>query len=178
MLAAHFRRQAANNLWSNHRLQQAWLRLTPADFAAERTNFFPSIRETVRHILEVDHYYLDALERGGEGLAVFDRPLPATQQDLATAQRVADDRLIAFCADLTGADLASICTLQRAGGDKQETVEAVLAHLFAHQIHHRGQVHAMLAGTAVAPPQLDEFFLRQDSALRAAEMAVLGLTDD
>jgi uncharacterized damage-inducible protein DinB len=51
----------------------------------------------------------------------------------------------------------------------------VLAHLFQHDIHHRGQVHAMLAGTRVAPPQLDEFFLAQDAPLRAAELEALGL---
>ena len=28
----------------------------------------------------------------------------------------------------------------------------------AHQVHHRGQAHAMLAGTAMPPPPLDEFF--------------------
>jgi uncharacterized damage-inducible protein DinB len=43
-----------------------------------------------------------------------------------------------------------------------ERIDALLAHLFQHQIHHRGQAHAMLAGTAVAPPQLDEFFLDWD----------------
>jgi hypothetical protein len=32
----------------------------------------------------------------------------------------------------------------------------------------------MLAGTAVPPPQLDEFFLRQDAPLRAQEMRALG----
>ncbi len=50
-----------------------------------------------------------------------------------------------------------------------ERTDAVLAHLFQHQIHHRGQAHAMLAGTPVPPPQLDEFFLdfdRHPSALR------------
>ena len=51
----------------------------------------------------------------------------------------------------------------------------MLAHLFVHQIHHRGQVHAMLSGTGVAPPQLDEFFLSQDAALRRPELAALGL---
>jgi uncharacterized damage-inducible protein DinB len=35
-----------------------------------------------------------------------------------------------------------------------------------HQIHHRGQAHAMLAGTSVAPPQLDEFFLDYDASRR------------
>jgi hypothetical protein len=53
----------------------------------------------------------------------------------------------------------------------------VLAHLFQHDIHHRGQVHAMLAGTAVAPPQLDEFFLAQDADLRAEDLRAMGLAE-
>jgi uncharacterized damage-inducible protein DinB len=54
-------------------------------------------------------------------------------------------------------------------------VEDVLLHLFTHQIHHRGQVHAMLAGTRVKPPQLDEFFMREELPLRASELSELGL---
>ena len=50
----------------------------------------------------------------------------------------------------------------------------VLAHLFNHQTHHRGQAHAMLAGTAVAPPQLDEFMMPSEAHLRRADMQALG----
>ena len=50
----------------------------------------------------------------------------------------------------------------------------VLAHLFNHQVHHRGQLHAMLAGTAIAPPQLDEFLMPSEAALRAADLQALG----
>ncbi len=31
----------------------------------------------------------------------------------------------------------------------------LLAHLFNHQTHHRGQIHDMLSQTAVPPPSLD-----------------------
>ena len=47
--------------------------------------------------------------------------------------------------------------------------------LFVHQVHHRGQVHDLLSQTAVAPPQLDEFFLSQDASRRSAEMQTLSL---
>ena len=53
-----------------------------------------------------------------------------------------------------------------------ERLGAVLAHLFLHQVHHRGQAHAMLAGTRVPPPQLDEFFLDYD---RHPSVATMGL---
>jgi uncharacterized damage-inducible protein DinB len=51
----------------------------------------------------------------------------------------------------------------------------VLPHLFVHQIHHRGQVHAMLSGTSVAPPQLDEFFLAENLSDRDDALRAIGL---
>jgi hypothetical protein len=49
-----------------------------------------------------------------------------------------------------------------------------------HQVHHRGQVHAMLAGTSVAPPQLDEFVMDGDADVEARrpEVTALGWTED
>jgi hypothetical protein len=35
----------------------------------------------------------------------------------------------------------------------------------------------MLAGTSVAPPQLDEFFCANEAALRAGELAELGYSE-
>ena len=58
-----------------------------------------------------------------------------------------------------------------------DRLRRILAHLFQHQIHHRGQVHAMLAGTAVKPPPLDEFFCTGEAHLRAAEFAALGFDE-
>jgi uncharacterized damage-inducible protein DinB len=54
----------------------------------------------------------------------------------------------------------------------------VLAHLFMHQTHHRGQAHAMLAGTRVKPPQLDEFLMPSDAPFRVPDMAALGWREE
>jgi uncharacterized damage-inducible protein DinB len=64
-------------------------------------------------------------------------------------------------------------------GDKQypERVQSILAHLFQHDVHHRGQIHAMLTGTDVAPPQLDEFFRAQDASSRADDLRALGIAE-
>ena len=67
--------------------------------------------------------------------------------------------------------------IQRRSGVRHESATRLLAHLFQHQIHHRGQVHAMLAGTHVAPPQLDEFFCAEEARLRAADLAELGFSE-
>src|SRR5207244_1113325 len=127
-------------------------------------SFFPSIRETLNHSLEVDLYYLDAAEESGAGQTIFDSFVAIDDPaDLAKAQSAFDRRLVAFCDGLTAADLERrVMTDRRQAGQIPERLGDLLAHLFIHQIHHRGQVHAMLSGTSVKPPQLDEFFLDYD----------------
>ena len=60
---------------------------------------------------------------------------------------------------------------------QRERADRLLLHLFQHQIHHRGQAHAMLSGTRVSPPQLDEFFSVAEAPLRAREFQQLGWTE-
>ena len=176
MLVEHFRAMARNNAWSNHRLLAACAGLSATEYKAKRTSFFPSIHLTLNHLLIVDWYYVDALESSGGGPALYADPEPcANLATLDAAQRAADRKLVAFCDGLDEAGLDAAVTLVRSADTRYEERAAdVLSHLFVHQIHHRGQVHAMLSGTGVAPPQLDEFFLSQDAALRRPELAALG----
>jgi uncharacterized damage-inducible protein DinB len=171
------RRLAANNAWSNLRIHRACARLSAADYAAPRTSFFPSLPRTLNHILIVDWYYLDALEGGGKGRSVFADEVPHPDlEGLASAQRAADMRLIAFVDGLASeAALDAEVRLERRDRMQVERVGEVLLHLEVHQVHHRGQVHAMLAGSPVAPPQLDEFFLEGALPLREGELRELGL---
>jgi uncharacterized damage-inducible protein DinB len=177
-LVEHFRDMALNNAWSNRRLLAACAGLGDAAFAATRTSFFPSLSATLNHILIVDWYYIDALEGGSIGYAIFDNEIPHPKlPGLAEAQVTSDRRLIAFCERLGESDLGRRVILDRAErGRKEETVGTVLPHLFIHQIHHRGQAHAMLSGTTVKPPQLDEFFLLEDRAATVPELASMGLS--
>ena len=175
-LTAHFRAMARNNAWSNARLLDACRRLSDEDLAAPRTSFFPSLRATLNHNYIVDCYYLDDLE--GRGRVPLDDEIPYPKAaDLAPAQAAMDRRLVAFCDALAGPDLDRLVSIDRGDGkDHRDPVAAILSHLFQHQIHHRGQAHAMLAGTQVPPPQLDEFFLEMDFSVRDADRARLGLS--
>lgn len=86
-MLGYMRRMARNNLWSNDRLYRAVLALGAGEFEAERTSFFPSIRETLNHILLVDLFYFDMLEERGVGRAVGTRFNPYGEaKDLAEAQ--------------------------------------------------------------------------------------------
>lgn len=173
-LADHFLAMAHNNAWSNARLHKSCGQLTEAQFVAERVSYFPSLQQTLHHILTVDRNYIADLD--GRGRAGVAPAAMGSAAGLAAAQAASDRVLIILCKHLDQAALARVVVIDRSDGREYiETVGAILAHLFVHQIHHRGQAHAMLAGTEVAPPQLDEFFLASDAPLRDMELRGLGL---
>ena len=176
-LVHNSRHMARNNAWANWRLALACKGFSRAEFQAPRVSFFPSLSLTFNHILICDLYYVASLEGRRDARAAFDdeepHPDPAAY---AAAQKEVDLRLIAYCDGLTAAKLESIVNCDRGPrGMMQDQAGDVLAHLFQHQIHHRGQAHAMLSSTTVAPPQLDEYFMREDWQRRDAELAELGV---
>ena len=97
---------------------------------------------------------------------------------LRNAQREVDRRLIAVVEHLDMADLNRVVDIHRGDRIQRERIDRLLLHLFQHQIHHRGQAHAMLSSTEIRPPQLDEFFSAGEAPLRATEFAELGWTED
>ena len=183
-LSHHLLTMAYQNAWANYRLAGAWSQLSQDELTAPRVSFFPSLRGTLNHILTCDWFYVDALERELRG----DDPHPdcniyfrhdepcSTAAELKREQALVDRRLIAYCEQMRDADLGKIVTIDR-DTPQHDSRLRLLSHLFEHQIHHRGQVHAMLSGTPVKPPQLDEFFCAGESGLRAADFAELGWTE-
>ncbi|MHC8286650.1 DinB family protein [Pseudomonas sp. XS1P51] len=183
-LSHHLLTMAYQNAWANHRLAKTWRQLSPVELAAPRVSFFPSICATLNHILTCDWFYVDALERELRGdephpdcYVFFNKDEPFTAAvDLKREQALVDRRLIAYCEQMRDADLGKIVTIAR-DTPQHDSRLRLLSHLFEHEIHHRGQVHAMLSGTSVTPPQLDEFFCSGEVRLRAEDFAELGWTE-
>ena len=174
-----YRAMAYNNGWANHRLLAACLRLSQAEFTAPRTGFFPSLRATLSHILIIDRFYIDAMEGGTLGPAAWANQEPCeTAILLREAQSEMDRRLIAIVENLDSAGLDRIVNVHRGDHVQHERMDRLLLHLFQHQIHHRGQAHAMLSATGVSPPQLDEFFAEGEAPLRAGEFVELGWAEE
>jgi uncharacterized damage-inducible protein DinB len=174
-LTAFLRVQARANRLANHRLHAAMAPLSRAQFHAPRVGFFPSLAQTLNHILEVDLYYIGALHReAGHRAAVLALVPHDDLVALAKRQAQSDERLIAYCDELDAAGLDAMVDMERADHVQRDRAGHVLAHLFNHQTHHRGQAHAMLSGTSIKPPQLDEFMMPSEAHLRAHDMATLG----
>jgi uncharacterized damage-inducible protein DinB len=174
-LPQSLRIQAHANRLANRRLHAALAALTPAEFRAPRVGFFPSLAATLNHILAVDLYYIGALHGDAHLAAHYGAFVQAEGiAALAERQRSSDERLIAFCDRLDAAGCNATVAMDRGAGRVQRDLAGhVLAHVFMHQTHHRGQAHAMLSGTSIPPPQLDEFLMPSDAHFRSADMAAL-----
>ena len=168
-----FRDMSTNNAWANERVYAACSQLSPAELEAPRTNFFPTLQTTLTHIAIVDAYYVDGIEQGGRGRAIFEGEpaLAASFQETRALQRATDARLSAFTAGATDATLERRIGLERSEGVHEDRIGDILLHLFLHQVHHRGQVHAMLSGTRIPPPELDSFCLARERPIALAELA-------
>jgi uncharacterized damage-inducible protein DinB len=153
--------------------------LSGEDYAAPRTGFFPSIRATLNHILLVDRFYINALEGHRLDRAALEEARGLTTlAALVAGQRHCDARLLALVAATPAAALARTVIVDRGETEQHDRMDDLMSHLFQHQTHHRGQVHAMLSSTPVAPPQLDEFIVGGDAPARVAYMAAIGWTED
>lgn len=174
-LLQHLRIQAYANRLANRRLHEAMTPLSREEFHATRVNFFPSFALTLNHILAVDLYYVGALHRETELERKYrEFQSSDTMAELALRQAASDMRLITFCNALDAEGVASMIDMDRGTYVQRDRAGHVLAHLFMHQTHHRGQAHSMLSGTGIKPPQLDEFLMPSDAEFRVRDMADLG----
>ncbi len=163
-MKAHFERMARYNRWANRRLYGAVAQLEPEEISAPRSGFFPSIAKTLNHIVVADRIWMG---RFTGNLSNHTRLDDAPYDDFAalTAAREAEDqRIIAFFKDLPQARIESVFEYKNTAGEpKTSEMLPVVAHFFNHQTHHRGQAHAMLSATRVAPPPLDlGYFIYED----------------
>jgi uncharacterized damage-inducible protein DinB len=156
MLAAHFRTLAAYNRWANRRLYDAAARLSDADYRADRGAFFGSLHGTLNHILVTDRIWLQRLTGRGEAPHQLDAILFERLADLTVAREDEDERIGAFVGRLDNAALAAPISYRNMKGLAfTNPLGALIAHLFNHETHHRGQAHAILTGLGQDAPSLD-----------------------
>ena len=178
-LPGYLRIQARANALSNHRLGRSLAMLGDGEWHAPRVGFFPSLALTLNHILAVDRYYIGALHHD-DGLVEQYAAFQPCADALAWMRRQheSDLQLVVFCDALDAAAVDAWIDMPRRDHVQRDRVAHVLAHLFNHQTHHRGQAHAMLSASSVPPPQLDEFMMPSEAHLRRVDMSLLGWDED
>ncbi len=151
------------NAWANRRLYGACEQLGEAEYLRERVSFFGSLHATLNHILVVDRIWIARLEDRTPPALELDQILYADLVGLKIARRAEDERLRHIVAGAAEPMLREALTYRNSRGERVAApLGLLLGHLFNHQTHHRGQVHALLSHTKVPPPSLDlTLFLRE-----------------
>ena len=158
-LPEQFQMLARYNTLANGILYDACAGLTDAERKRERPAFFKSIHGTLNHIMVGDRIWMTRFEGGEAPSTKLDTILYEDFAGLGAARQAEDARIEGFMAKLTAEFLAGgIRYVNNEGNSYDEPVPLLLTHLFNHQTHHRGQVHALLKEAGVAPPPLDIAF--------------------
>ena len=160
---AYFQTLARYNRWANRRLYDACAELSDADYRMPRRAFFSSIHGTLNHLLVTDRIWMGRIEGIESGLKALNQIVFEDFAELRTAREAEDERILTMTERLTQDELDGVLVYKTTSGQPQETPRVwVLAHLFNHETHHRGQTHGMLSQTETAPPPLDLLvYLRQ-----------------
>ena len=153
----HFKRFAAYNAWANARLYDAATALTDFERKRDIKGYFASLHGTLNHLLVADRIWLKRLTGTGEAPDALGTVLYDAFTALREAREAEDERLSGYVAGLDGAAFDDTLTYTDTRGEARALpVKVILAHLFNHQTHHRGQATQMLRQLGVAePPALD-----------------------
>ena len=160
----YFRTLARYNQWANRRLYAACAQLSEAEYMKPRQAFFGSIHGTLNHNLVGDRLWMGRITGRDSGIRALDQMLYGDFAGLRVAREAEDAQIINV---IDAMDMPTLNTTLRYKALVDNSTSAmpmrfVLAHLFNHATHHRGQAHGLLSQTAVAPPPLDlAFYLRE-----------------
>ena len=156
-MKAHLVQFAAYNRWANARLYEAALDLDDAAYRRDVGAFFKSLHGTLNHLLLTDRLWMKRLTGQGDHPENLDAVVHDDRLQLALARADEDERIICYVASLDEAAISSPFEYSTTSGKLFEQTRAeVLAHLFNHQTHHRGQAHAIVSiCTGREPPPLD-----------------------
>jgi uncharacterized damage-inducible protein DinB len=161
MIAADWcRTMARYNAWQNDSLYGAADALDDAARRADRGAFFGSIHGTLAHLLWGDslwlHRFTGSPAPDVATIAESARWVP-DWRDLCHRRTDLDARLMAWTDGMADADLDGDLTWRSVvlGRDLSRPRRVLAMHVFNHQTHHRGQVHAMLTAAGARPADTD-----------------------
>lgn len=160
------RMMARYNAWQNNNLYDAADTLSDSERRVDKGAFFGSVHGTLCHVLWADKVWMARLE--GENLrlgSIAESPnLIGGWGELKCERSRMDEKMSLWAYALDESDLAKeVEWYSLAQNSWQKTPRDVcVIHLFNHQTHHRGQVHAMLTSLGAKPGDTDLAIMPRD----------------
>lgn len=166
-MTTRYRQLAGYNAWANARLYDAAAALSDADYRADRGAVFKSVHGTLNHLLVTDRIWMMRLTGEGEAPSRLDAILFDDLPSLRQARDAEDARLMRYVDGLDEASLRRCFSYRAISVPRHYEMELgpALDHLFNHQTHHRGQVHALLTGLTGDAPSLDLLLFQRERGI-------------
>jgi uncharacterized damage-inducible protein DinB len=163
----YIERMARYNRWQNENLYSCADRLSDEARRQERGAFFGSIHGTLNHLLWADEMWMSRFW----GTARPKAGIPESTSlrghwgELKRDRIDFDERIIAWADKLDDAALAGDLTYYSGAVKREITAPKwlLVAHVFNHQTHHRGQVHCLLTQAGIRPSDTDLPFMRDEA---------------
>ncbi|HEX6995699.1 MAG TPA: DinB family protein [Gammaproteobacteria bacterium] len=152
-MKSHFQMMAEYNAWANRRLYGIASRLPDEQYRRDVGAYFNSLHGTLNHILCADMIWMRRLTGVGELPTSLDAILFDDFAALSAAREREDRRIIDYVDSLSDAQLEENWVYHKLNGTpREQRRREILAHVFNHQTHHRGQAHAILTMLGIHEP--------------------------
>jgi uncharacterized damage-inducible protein DinB len=156
----YFVQFAAYNAWANRRLYMMAAQLSDEQRRTPIGLFFGSLHRTLNHILLADRIWLGRLTQVDLETGPLDKVLHDTFPDLVRARLQEDERMARVMAAFDESAFAKCVSFtDTSGAPDAQPLAGVLAQLFNHQTHHRGQAHTALSMLSGAEPEGLDFLM-------------------
>jgi uncharacterized damage-inducible protein DinB len=158
----HFVMMANYNEWANARLFRAAGTLKEALYRKDVGAYFRSLHGTLNHLLVADRIWMHRLTGTGSQPEKLDAILFEDLPSLQAARVMEDRRIVTFVQSLAEPAFEEMWDYRTLNGTPhRQRRREILAHLFNHETHHRGQAHAILTGLGVTEPEPLDLLLMQ-----------------
>jgi uncharacterized damage-inducible protein DinB len=159
---AYCQTMARYNAWQNQSLFHAAASLSEDAREEDRGAFFGSIRATLSHLMWGDLMWMARFDGGeGPGGSIADSPGRYDWPTLWAERPRLDARIAGWSWMVTEEELAGDLHWYSFAQAREmsKPYGLCVVHVFNHQTHHRGQVHAMLTAAGARPDDTDLPFM-------------------
>lgn len=137
-----------------HRYFETLSRLSWKELIKNREASFHSIRNIFVHVLGAIDYWLDFLQKQNlHSKKDYDKY--RTLEEVRSYMEHVEERTHQYLKSLTTQGLKKTYSVKKRGGTTLKiTAEDVLIHVFEEEVHHRGELNALLWQMGIDPPSM------------------------
>jgi uncharacterized damage-inducible protein DinB len=155
MNAADIRSLFAYDRWANDKVIEAVAGLDPEQFVRTIPSSFPSVRETLAHLVSAEWLWLERW-KGHSPKAMLDGKAFPSLDPLRRRWSEIASELEAFVGALEEQALGRTLSYVNLAGQRREyPLVRTMQHLANHSTYHRGQLTTLLRQLDVQPPATD-----------------------